>query len=69
MSDIRSGRVVLAATDPELAGLETASLAEVLAHNQFLLRRDVLDTQTVDVAGHRLARAAECWVRGLGVPD
>ena len=59
VSDMRTGRVVLAGTGPELADFETASPADVLAHNEILLRRDVLDTQIVDVAGHRLARVAD----------
>lgn len=57
VSDIRAGRVVLAAT--ELADFETASPAQVLAHDEILLRRDVLDTQIVDVVGQRLARVAD----------
>ena len=57
VSDIRTGRVVLAAT--ELADFETASPAQALAHDEILLRRDVLDTQIVDVAGQRLARVAD----------
>jgi sporulation protein YlmC with PRC-barrel domain len=59
VSDIRTGRVVLAATGTELADFETASPAEVLAHDEILLHRDVLDTQVVDVAGQRLARVAD----------
>ncbi|MEX1175423.1 MAG: magnesium transporter [Mycobacterium sp.] len=59
VSDIRTGRVALAATGTELADFETASPAEVLAHDEILLRRDVLDTQIVDVVGQRLARVAD----------
>ncbi len=50
---------VLAATGNELTGFETASLTQALAHDEILLRRDVPDTQIVDVAGQRLARVAD----------
>jgi sporulation protein YlmC with PRC-barrel domain len=59
VSDVRSGRVVLAANGAELAGFETDSPAILLAPDEILLRRDVLDTQIVDVVGQRLARVAD----------
>ena len=59
VSDVRSGRVVLTANGAELAGFETDSPATLLAPDEILLRRDVLDTQIVDVVGQRLARVAD----------
>ncbi len=38
---------------------DTASIADVLAADELLLVRDVLDTQIVDVVGQRLARVAD----------
>jgi hypothetical protein len=38
---------------------EVARVADVLAPDEILLKRDVLDTQIVDVAGQRLARVAD----------
>ncbi len=46
----------------ESAGLEsfsTAAVDDALEHDELLLRRDVLDTQIVDVVGRRLARVAD----------
>jgi sporulation protein YlmC with PRC-barrel domain len=40
-------------------GFEVTSLAEALGPDELLLRRDVLDTQVVDVVGQRLARVAD----------
>jgi sporulation protein YlmC with PRC-barrel domain len=40
-------------------GFDTASIADVLAADELLLVRDVLDTQIVDVVGQRLARVAD----------
>ena len=38
---------------------EVTSAAEALASDEILLKRDVLDTQIVDVVGQRLARVAD----------
>lgn len=54
---LRGGRVVLCGTD--LGAFRVGSLAEALDRAEILLRRDLLDTQVVDVAGQRLARVAE----------
>lgn len=43
----------------ELPRFEVASAAEALASDEILLKRDVLDTQIVDVVGQRLARVAD----------
>lgn len=40
-------------------GFDVPSLAESLDPDELLLRRDVLDTQVVDVVGQRLARVAD----------
>lgn len=55
VTDFRTARVVVS-VDPD--GLDTA-LAEALAPDEILLKRDVLDTQIVDVVGQRLARVAD----------
>ncbi len=54
---LRGGRVVLCSTD--LGAFRIGSLAEALDPAEILLRRDLLDTQVVDVAGQRLARVAD----------
>lgn len=54
---LRSGRVVLRTTD--LGAFRIGALVEALQPAEILLRRDVLDTQVVDVAGQRLARVGE----------
>lgn len=51
------GEVVLRHSD--LSDFRIGSLDEALDPSELLLRRDVLDTQVVDVAGQRLARVAE----------
>ncbi len=43
----------------ELPRFEVAAAAEALAPDEILLKRDVLDTQIVDVVGQRLARVAD----------
>jgi sporulation protein YlmC with PRC-barrel domain len=55
VTDFRTARVVLS-SEPD--GLDTG-LAEALAPDEILLKRDVLDTQIVDVVGQRLARVAD----------
>ena len=45
--------------DGELLRFEVTAVADVLAADEILLKRDVLDTQIVDVVGQRLARVAD----------
>ena len=45
-------------------GFEIASLVEALGPDELLLRRDVLDTQVVDVVGQRMARVADVLLAG-----
>jgi hypothetical protein len=54
VQDFQPGRVI-AAAQPE----SIDSLAEALAPDEIRLKRDVLDTQIVDVVGQRLARVAD----------
>ena len=49
----------LEAGRPVLAAGSTGTAVDVMAGNEILLARDVLDTQVVDVAGQRLARVAD----------
>lgn len=57
VAEVRDGQLVLAASD--LTGFEIASVSDALRDGEILLARDVLDTQVVDVVGHRLARVAD----------
>ena len=59
VANIGSDQVVLTVGAAEVAGFEVDSLAQALASDEILLRRDVLDTQIVDVVGQRLARVAD----------
>lgn len=54
VEDVQPGRVVVAA---EPAGI--ASPDGVLAPDEIRLKRDVLDTQIIDVVGQRMARVAD----------
>lgn len=54
---LHAGQVVLRADD--VAAFAVAELSAALDPDEILLRRDVLDTQVVDVVGQRLARVAE----------
>ncbi len=57
VQDFQPGRVI-AAAQPE----SIDSLAEALAPDEIRLKRDVLDTQIVDVVGQRLARVADVLI-------
>jgi sporulation protein YlmC with PRC-barrel domain len=59
VANVGSDQVVLTVGAAEVAGFEVDSLAQALASDEILLRRDVLDTQIVDVVGQRLARVAD----------
>ena len=54
-----SDHVTLGVRAAEFPRFETPALSEALAADEILLKRDVLDTQIVDVAGQRLARVAD----------
>jgi sporulation protein YlmC with PRC-barrel domain len=54
VADFHAGRVIVTA-DPT----EAPAAAPALEPDEILLRRDVLDTQIVDVVGQRLARVAD----------
>lgn len=45
--------------DGDLSRYEVAQVSDALAPDEILLKRDVLDTQIVDVVGQRLARVAD----------
>lgn len=64
---VRDGQVVLATGDT--SGFEIGSLADALRPGEILLRRDVLDTQVVDVVGQRLARVADVLLASAGRSD
>lgn len=51
--------VTLSVAGGELARFEVATPGGALAADEILLKRDVLDTQIVDVVGQRLARVAD----------
>jgi hypothetical protein len=55
----QSDHVTLDLAAADVASFETAALADTLAPDEILLKRDVLDTQIVDVVGQRLARVAD----------
>jgi hypothetical protein len=59
VATVGADQVVLSVGAAEVAGFEVDSLAQALASDEILLRRDVLDTQIVDVVGQRLARVAD----------
>lgn len=62
VADFQPGRVV-AATEPGAV----ENLAAALTPDEILLKRDVLDTQIVDVVGQRMARVADVVLaRGHG---
>lgn len=50
---------VLACKADDLTAFEVRSIADALEGSEILVRRDVLDTQVVDVVGQRLARVAD----------
>jgi len=52
-------QVTLSLTVGELPGFEVAAPSDSLAPDELLLKRDVLDTQIVDVVGQRLTRVAD----------
>ena len=64
VAEIRDGQLVLATSD--LRGFEIASVSDALRDGEILLARDVLDTQVVDVVGHRLARVADVLLNPSG---
>ena len=64
VAEIRDGRLVLTAGD--LSGFEIASVGDALRADEIRLARDVLDTQVVDVVGHRLARVADVLLNPAG---
>lgn len=53
---IHVGRLVVT-TEPD--GFDPKDLADALGAGEILLKRDVLDTQVVDIVGQRLARVAD----------
>ncbi len=55
--------VLVLTSAPEPAGFDRAGLAGALTSDEILLKRDVLDTQVVDVVGQRLARVADVVLR------
>jgi len=58
--DLHGGQFVLtAAAAGDLSRYEVARVSDALAPDAILLKRDVLDTQIVDVVGQRLARVAD----------
>lgn len=57
--DFHGGQLVLTAGAGELSRFEVAQVSDALAPDAILLKRDVLDTQIVDVVGQRLARVAD----------
>lgn len=54
VQDFQSGRVIVAAD-----GQGFSATSDPLAPDEILLKRDVLDTQIVDVVGQRMARVAD----------
>jgi sporulation protein YlmC with PRC-barrel domain len=54
---LHGGQVTLTADD--VSRYEVAQVSDALAPEAILLKRDVLDTQIVDVVGQRLARVAD----------
>ena len=64
---VRDGQLIAAAND--LNGFEIASVSDALRDGEILLARDVLDTQVVDVVGHRLARVADVVLNPVGAAD
>ena len=59
VAHLRAGAPVLGTDLDHLHDFEVASVPDVLEADEILLRRDVLDTQVVDVVGQRLARVAD----------
>ena len=55
----QSDHVTMGLAPEQCPRFETSALSEALAPDEILLKRDVLDTQVVDVAGQRLARVAD----------
>jgi sporulation protein YlmC with PRC-barrel domain len=51
--------VILNLPSADIAGLEAETVSDALRLDEVLLKRDVLDTQIVDVVGQRLARVAD----------
>ena len=59
VATFHNGHVTLSLAPEELPRFEVAVPPESLAPDEILLKRDVLDTQIVDVVGQRLARVAD----------
>ena len=59
VATFQGDHVVLSVATADLPRFEAAVLSDALAPDEILLRRDVLDTQIVDVVGQRLARVAD----------
>ncbi len=57
VQDVRPGRVVVAAAPAGIADTDG-----VLAPDEIRLKRDVLDTQIIDVVGQRMARVADVFL-------
>ena len=55
----QSDHVTLGLVAEDFPRFEAAALSDALAPDEILLKRDVLDTQIVDVAGQRMARVAD----------
>jgi hypothetical protein len=56
--EIHGGRVTLTAAG-DVSRYEVGRVSDALVSDEILLKRDVLDTQIVDVVGQRLARVAD----------
>lgn len=54
-----SGHITVGVTAAGVSGYEVAAVSDALCPDEILLKRDVLDTQIVDVVGQRLARVAD----------
>jgi sporulation protein YlmC with PRC-barrel domain len=57
--DLHAGRLTLKAEIGDVSQYEVAHVSDALMPDAILLKRDVLDTQIVDVVGQRLARVAD----------
>jgi len=55
----RGGQLICTGNAGDLSRFEVAQVSDALAPDAILLKRDVLDTQIVDVVGQRLARVAD----------
>lgn len=58
-ASFHNGQVTVRLPTEELSRFEVGAVHDALAPDEILLKRDVLDTQVIDVAGQRLARVAD----------